>query len=296
MLTNYIEDFLRYLTIEKGLLPNSVKSYKRDLNILTLFLNKKKLDISKINRFELLNLFDEQRKEGKANNSILRLTSSLKKFFNYLQNEDVIVENPMSNISSPKKEQHLPQYLTIDEVNALLEMPDLKNKLGIRDKAILETMYATGFRVSEISSLKLTDIHFDLGMIQIIGKGNKQRISPIGEIALQYINNYLVNSRNLLSSTEKEQQYVFLNVRGGKLSRISIFELIKKYAKQAGITKNISPHTLRHTFATHLIENGADLRIVQELLGHSSIVTTQIYTHVSQEHLLEIYNNFHPRS
>jgi integrase/recombinase XerD len=291
----YLENFRTYLRVEKGLLPNSVNSYSRDINLLFEYIDQKNININDVDRMTITDFFDYQKSLGKANNSIVRLTSSLKKFFSYLIKEKIIEHNPMENIVSPKKQQHLPNYLTLQEVERILAIPDINTTLGFRDRTLLETLYATGFRVSEISNLKMSDLHLELGMIQTIGKGNKQRISPIGDVAIAYLENYLENTRPLILKG-KESQFVFLNSKGGQFSRISIFNLIKSSALKANITKEISPHTFRHSYATHLLENGADLRIVQELLGHSSITTTQIYTHISEKHLKNVYNKTHPRA
>ncbi|MDR0898739.1 MAG: site-specific tyrosine recombinase XerD [Lactobacillaceae bacterium] len=290
-----LTSFQQYLRVEKGLLPNSVDSYSRDLKQFFSYLEEKKVDVIDVDQNTLTNFFEQQVAARKANSSIIRMNTTLKRFYLFLVNEAIIEKSPIQNLPTPKKNKHLPQFLSVEEVNRLLDQPDLKTKFGVRDKALLETMYATGFRVSEVSNLKIDDLHLELGMVQTIGKGQKQRITPIGEIASDYLKYYLENVRPLLISSDSKQ-YVFLNARGGNLSRVSIFKLVQKYALMANITKEISPHTLRHSFATHLLENGADLRIVQELLGHSDISTTQIYTHITQKHLQDVYTKAHPRA
>lgn len=202
----------------------------------------------------------------------------------------------MLKVDSPKKAQTLPDVLTVAQVNQLLSMPNTNQKLGIRDRAILETLYATGLRVSELVNLKLGDLHLPMNLLQTIGKGDKERIIPISDVAVDWLNRYLTTTRVALLDGKPNTEFVFLNAHGRQLTRQAIWLMIKKYVNQAGIKRHVTPHTLRHSFATHLLENGADLRIVQELLGHSDISTTQIYTHVSHQHLTEVYNKYHPRA
>ncbi|MDN6543350.1 MAG: tyrosine recombinase, partial [Lentilactobacillus parabuchneri] len=208
----------------------------------------------------------------------------------------VIKDDPMLKVDSPKKAQTLPDVLTVTQVNQLLSMPNINQKLGIRDRAILETLYATGLRVSELVNLKLGDLHLPMDLLQTIGKGDKERIIPISDVAVDWLNRYLTTTRVALLDGKPNTEFIFLNAHGRQLTRQAIWLMIKKYVNQAGIKRHVTPHTLRHSFATHLLENGADLRIVQELLGHSDISTTQIYTHVSHQHLTEVYNKYHPRA
>jgi integrase/recombinase XerD len=203
----------------------------------------------------------------------------------------------MEKISLPKKTQHLPSVLTLEEVDRLLSTPDIAKPLGLRDRTLLETLYSTGMRVSEIIHIQLTDIHLDMGFIQTIGKGNKERIVPIGEVAEEWLQRYLQEGRpKLVKDEEAAQNYLFVNNHGKPLSRQGVWKNLKKLVMMANISKDISPHTLRHSFATHLLENGADLRVVQELLGHSDISTTQIYTHIHAQHMKDIYTKAHPRA
>ncbi|AZZ59987.1 site-specific tyrosine recombinase XerD [Oenococcus sp. UCMA 16435] len=292
---NILLDYTRYLRTERGLLENSIKSYKQDLSEFGSYIQKENIFLANVDRFTILDWLNSLQNDGKSNNSIVHMVSSLRKFFAYLTDDQQIKIDPMLKVTTPKKNSHLPQVLTATEIEAVLSVPDISTILGLRNRALLETMYATGFRVSEICNLKLADLHDELGLITTIGKGQKQRIVPIGEISLLYISKYFRESRPILLK-DRESPYLFVNDHGYRISRQGIFKLVKEIAIKSGINKNISPHTLRHSFATHLLENGADLRIVQELLGHSDISTTQIYTHVSQKHLREQYDRFHPRA
>ncbi len=291
-----IEDYLHYLRVERGLSENTIKSYRQDLVEGCAFFDKHAGTITKVDQFVILNFLESLQKQNKARNTIIREVSTLRRFFQYLVQFHVIKDDPMLKVDSPKKAQTLPDVLTVAEVNKLLSMPDVHKKLGIRDRAILETLYATGLRVSELVNLKLGDLHLPMNLLQTIGKGDKERIIPISDVAINWLNHYLKTTRVQLLSGKSNTEYVFLNAHGRRLTRQAIWQMIKKYVKQAGIKRHVTPHTLRHSFATHLLENGADLRIVQELLGHSDISTTQIYTHVSHKHLTEVYNKFHPRA
>lgn len=291
-----LNDYYYYLQIERGLSKNSIISYKQDLTQFNQFLVEKKIDdFDKVDRFVILDWMQKLQESGKSNNTTLHMTSTLRNFFGYLSKEQLIKFNPMQQVTTPKKANYLPSVLSIEEINRLLDTPDTSTNLGIRTKTMLETMYATGFRVSELVNLKMDDLHIDLGLIKTLGKGEKERIIPIGEVALEWIEKYLQEVRGKLLKG-KESPYLFVNDHGNQLTRQGVWKIIKQNVAKAGIDKNVSPHTLRHSFATHILENGADLRIVQELLGHSDISTTQIYTHVSKKHLNEIYNQFHPRA
>ncbi|ANZ58147.1 site-specific tyrosine recombinase XerD [Fructilactobacillus lindneri] len=293
---NQIQDYLHYLLVERGLSDNSIKSYRQDLNDFENYLKKAHINsFAAVDQYEILSYLEFKKQSGKARNSIIHSVSSLRKFYQYLMRFKLITENPMNQIDTPKKGSHLPAVLTQKEVNLLMEMPNVNNKYGIRDRAILEILYATGLRVSELINLKLQDLHLEMNLIQTIGKGDKERIVPIDEIAIGWLEKYLNQIRSLLLK-QRKSPYIFLNAHGSQLSRQSVWEKIKHYVSLAEIKKNVTPHTLRHTFATHLLENGADLRTVQELLGHSDISTTQIYTHVSHEHLTREYNKYHPRA
>ena len=289
-----MSDFLHYIRVDKGLSKNTETNYRRDLTKYISYLKKQHIkDIDSIDRFVILNFLDTLKKDDMANSSLSRMISALRQFHQFLRQENYANQNPMQYISSPKKKQHLPDTLTISEVEKLIMTPDVKTPLGLRDRAILETMYATGLRVSELINLQLKDLHLELGFIQTIGKGNKERIIPIGDTASYWIQQYLSTSRPNL--VKKEVSELFVNFHGKKLTRQGIWKNLKKLVFQADINKEITPHTLRHSFATHLLENGADLRMVQELLGHASISTTQIYTHISKKRLATIYKEHFPR-
>lgn len=289
-----IKDYLHYLKIERGLAANTRQSYARDLNQFVVFLKQQKLAFFPEDSLQIFAYLKSQQSQNKAANSLKRMLSSLRKFYQYLENENLIQKNPMLQIDAPKSAQRLPDVLTEQEINTLLQQPKIADCNGLRDRAMLEVMYATGLRVSEVINLKMSDLHLSLGLIQTIGKGNKERIIPIGDTAISWLNRYLQEVRPKLM--KQKQVCVFLNFHGQPLSRQGIWKKIKQYVQTSQITKNVTPHTLRHSFATVLLEKGADLRVVQELLGHSDISTTQLYTHISHQHLTEVYNKAHPRA
>ncbi len=290
-----VESFLNYLIVECGLSENTIKGYKSDLRNFSNYLKNKS-----IKRFQdlranmIVNYIEKEKQRGLSENSISRSLVTAKMFYKYMITEGKISRNPMSSISSPKLQKHLPEVLHYKAVEKMLQVPDCNEKLGIRDKAILELMYATGARVSEVASIKVSWVSLDYGFIKCQGKGSKQRIVPIGTEATNAVRRYLQDVRPLLSKG-KDGETLFLSRTGKKLRRENIWELVRKYAKCAGI-KNVSPHTLRHSFATHLLEGGADLRSVQEMLGHANISTTQIYTHVDRKYLKSVHQKFHPRA
>lgn len=293
-----IESYLTYLKIEKRLSHNTVISYERDITQFHHYLEKNHGGpIQKVDRYDLLNFLDSLKESGKSNNTLIRMISSLRSYFEYLMQEKKIERDPMQYIDPPKKMKSLPQIISVEEMEDLLDIPDSSTPLGIRDRAILEVLYATGMRISEIINLSLKDLHLDMDFIQTLGKGSRERMIPLGSVAKEWLTRYLDYSRPLLA--EKNTQdvpHVFLNYMGQALTRQGVWKSIKKMSQEAGINKNISPHTLRHSFASHIIENGADVRVVQELLGHSDISTTQIYTKLSKERLTDLYNKYHPRS
>lgn len=300
-----VEAFLNYLIVECGLSENTIKSYKSDLRNFSNYLE----DIG-IKRFQdlranmIINYIEKEKvrphinkgkkERGISENSISRGLVTIKMFYKYMVMEGKISKNPMSSINSPKLQKHLPEVLHYKAVDKMLQKPDCSKKLGIRDKAILELMYATGARVSEVASIKVSWINLDYGFIRCQGKGSKQRIVPIGTKAVNSVRRYLQDVRPFLNK-DGNDEILFLSRTGKKLRRENIWELVTKYARRAGI-KNVSPHTLRHSFATHLIEGGADLRSVQEMLGHASISTTQIYTHIDRKYLKSVHQKFHPRA
>lgn len=289
-------DYLHYLKVERGLSENTIASYGIDLKLFLEYLRENEIpSFKQVNKEVIVNYMQAEKNNNKANSSILRSVSSLRKFFQYLAQEKIIEKDPMLLIDTPKKKQHLPQVLTKEEVEELLHSPNTGQVLGLRDRAMLELMYATGLRISEIINLKLEDLHLTMGTLQTLGKGHKERIVPVGDEAIKWINRYLEEARPKLLK-QKRSNYLFLNFHGNNLTRQGVWKNLKAEVRKAGIQKNITPHTLRHSFATHILENGADLRIVQELLGHADISTTQIYTHLSNKQLADIYNRAHPRA
>lgn len=293
-----LAEYIIYLKIERGLSTNTVTSYKRDIEkYLTFLMEKKITQLDEVSRFEILDFLQTLRQSGAADNSIIRMVSSLRKFHQYVKRESIVSDDPMQLIDTPKKASTLPKAISPQAVEQLLEAPDTTTPLGVRDRTILELMYATGLRISELVNLKLSDMHLTMGFIQTMGKGEKERIIPLGEIASQWLDHYLDGARVYLQDQSAEtSEYVFLNSRGKSLSRQGVWKKVKQLALEAGIDQNVTPHTLRHSFATHLLENGADLRMVQELLGHADISTTQIYTHITKTRLKQVYSDYHPRA
>lgn len=291
----FIESFLSYLSVERALSANTIASYRRDLNAYMNFLaGQSSGTLSKTTKNDIINFMLYQKDNGLATNSIARSLAAIKVFYRFLVRERILSTDPTSLIDSPKLWKKIPETLTENEVDTLLRQPDSRNKQGIRDRAILETLYATGMRVSEAVNLKVNNVNLDVGFLRCIGKGNKERLIPIGAKATNSIKRYLEVSRTHLLKN-KESDFLFLNRFGKKISRQSLWKLIKKYARRARIKKPLRPHILRHSFATHLLERGADLRSVQEMLGHSDISTTQIYTHINKDGLKTIHRMFHPR-
>lgn len=292
-----IDDYERYLLIDQGKSQNTIQSYMRDLKKFVTFINEQELvEINNINKDTIQLYIISLNKAGFAASTTNRMISTLKNFFHYLIREQKMDHNPMDLIQGAKNRKHLPKTLSSKEIDRLLDSPDAETNNGIRDRAILEVMYASGLRVSELTHLKMNELHLELGFIQTIGKGDKERIIPIGEEALFWIKKYLEEVYPVYSKKSTDSTILFLTQRGKQFTRQGIWKNLKKYVNLAGIDYEVSPHILRHSFATHLLENGADLRMVQELLGHSDISTTQIYTHVSKQRLQEIYRNSFPRA
>jgi len=285
----YLNSFISYISVEKGLSKNTSIAYKRDLESYFEYLKKNFLNLLDIAEEQIMDYLWERKLLKKSAATIFREQEAIKGFYKFLFTEGHISQNPASQLKSPKLEKYLPDTLTIEETEKLLLSVDLTKQKGIRDKAILETLYATGMRVSELTELKISDVNLDVGFIKCFGKGSKERIVPIGKKAIESIKNYLIIRK------KTDADFLFLNPSGEKISRISIWKIIKKNAQIAEITKEISPHTLRHSFASHIMERGADLRTIQEMLGHSSISTTQIYTHVDKKFLKKQHQKFHPR-
>ena len=291
-----IKEYLTYLQIERGLSANTRMSYERDLNHYLNFLKKNKVtDFNDVDRFTVMHFLQSLQAEGKANNSIIRMVSSMRRFHQYLRQERYTNQDPMQHIDTPKKGQTLPKILSLEEVERLIQTPDVTTPLGLRNRAILEVMYATGMRVSEVVNLKLSQLHLNLGLLKTIGKGDKERIIPLGSQAIRWLTRYLDEVRPILVK-DLDHEFVFVNHHGHQLTRQGIWKNLKQIVREAGIKKDVTPHTLRHSFATHLLENGADLRVVQELLGHADISTTQIYTHITKQRMADVYKKYFPRA
>ncbi|MDR2065854.1 MAG: site-specific tyrosine recombinase XerD [Prevotellaceae bacterium] len=291
-----IKDFKKYLRLELALSENTIDAYVHDVVKLRTFAEKKNnLNINDIKECHiqefLAGLYDNNL-DGRTQQRIL---SGIKSFFLFLEMENELQNNPAELVETPKTSRKLPDFLTVEEINRLISSIDLSEPLGHRNAAIIEILYSCGLRVSEIVDLKISNLYFTDEFVRIVGKGNKERLVPIGERAIKSLNLYL-DRRKSIFVDKKAEDIVFLNRSGKKLTRVAIFNLIKKYAKKAGIAKNISPHTIRHSFATHLIENGADLRSVQQMLGHESILTTEIYTHLDQTFIRNAILLYHPRA
>jgi len=296
--SDYISDFKIFLKLEKSLSKNSVEAYSSDIYKLVQYLEFKSLDINpeNIKPEHLTGLLQWINELGAGARTQARVVSGIKAFYRFLIIEDKIIEDPTELIETPKIGRKLPDILSTQEIDKLITGIDLSKPEGHRNRAILEVLYSCGLRVSELTELKMSNIYLDKGFLRVIGKGNKERLVPIGGKAIREINHYLPD-RNSLDTIQKESRDIlFLNRRGKKLTRVMIFTIIKNLAKQTGLKKHVSPHTFRHSFATHLIEGGADLRAVQEMLGHESILTTEIYTHLDGEFLRNTIISFHPRS
>lgn len=290
-LNKYLENYIDYLKYERKLSNNTIKSYFDNLYIYDEYLNNSNLDLFKINKKELETFIANLDLTSKSKAHYITVLKSL---YNYFIDLNYIKENPMDSIKLPRLEKTLPEYLTIEEVNKILDI-NLRTPIDYRNKAMLELLYATGMRISELLDLKLSDIDYKNEIVRVYGKGSKERIVPITSITMKYLNEYINRERNLILKT-KTNDYVFINNYGERMSRQGFFKIIKSIAKDSHIDKNISPHTIRHSFATHLLNNGADLRIIQELLGHKDISTTEIYTHISKEKIKDDYNLCHPHS
>lgn len=296
MWESFTKGFRAFLQLEKSLSDHSVEAYLQDVNKFISFLRLRELKISpsEVNASHIKDFLKEIGELGIASSTQARILSGLKSFFGYCIIEDIIITDPTLLIEAPKLKRALPDILEYSEIELLISQNDLSTPEGLRNKAILETMYSCGLRVSELTGLKISNYFPEIGFVRVTGKGNKERLVPIGEMAVKHIGIYLNHVRNKLVPKPGSEDIIFLNRRGGQLSRVMIFLLIRELADKAGIKKNISPHTFRHSFATHLIEGGADLRAVQEMLGHESITTTEIYTHLDREFLRTTLKAFHP--
>jgi len=290
--TVLIDQFLDAVWVEQGLSENTLSAYGSDLRIFAKWLAGKSM--LEVDGAELSSFLASRYKEGIGNRSSARILSSLRRFYAYYIRENNIKVDPTALIESPHIGQPLPASLSEQDVELLLDAPEVTNALGFRDRAMLEMLYATGLRVSELVNLKFEQISFRQGVVRIIGKGNKERLVPVGEEAMSWLENYMGQARKTILG-ERQCDYLFVTSRAGSMTRQAFWHIIKRHAKKAGINKELSPHTLRHAFATHLLNHGADLRVVQLLLGHSDLSTTQIYTHIARERLKELHSKYHPR-
>ena len=291
-----IESFINYIIVECGLSRNTILSYSHDLQLFTNFLLSKKIsDFNNVRPDTITSFIISEKKRGLSASSISRALVSIRMLYKFQISEGKLQTNPFAVIDSPKLWKRLPMVLSVDKVDSLLSVPDVNTKLGVRNKAILELLYATGARVSEVAAIQMDWVNFEYGYVKCRGKRSKERIVPLGTKAIEAIQNYLKVARTEIKNS-RHSPYVFISKTGKPLRRENIWKIVRNCALKAGIHERISPHKLRHSFATHLLENGADLRSVQEMLGHVNISTTQIYTHVSKQHLKAVHQQFHPRA
>ncbi len=291
-----LEQYRAYLLLEKSFSPNTFDAYLQDLNKLLGYFSDKKIDYCHVKLSDLQDFLLILADIGVHERSQARIISGIKSFYKFLMLENIINDDPTELLESPKLGKKLPQVLSLDEINNILNVIDLSLPEGQRNRAIIETLYSCGLRVSELINLKSSNIFWEEEYIKVEGKGNKQRLVPISKTAMKEIKSYFIDERNSLDIKKGNEDFVFLNRRGAKLSRQMIFIMVNKFAADAGVVKNISPHTFRHSFATHLLEGGANLRVIQELLGHESILTTEIYTHLDISYLREAIISYHPRN
>ncbi|MBS4173344.1 site-specific tyrosine recombinase XerD [Bacillus sp. FJAT-49736] len=293
-----LKDFIHFMVVEKGLSKNTIMSYERDLKNYLLYIQKVEqiTSLNDVTRVHIVHFLHHLKQQGKSSKTLARHVASIRSFHQFLLREKAADHDPSVHIESPQIEKTLPKVLNLSEVEALLESPDEATPLGIRDRAMLELLYATGIRVSELIQLNLDDLHLTMGFIRCIGKGNKERIIPVGKTASNVMEKYINEGRPKLKAKQISTEALFLNHHGNRLTRQGFWKILKGLAKKANIEKELTPHTLRHSFATHLLENGADLRAVQEMLGHADISTTQIYTHVTKIRLKDVYSKHHPRA
>jgi|SRR5690625_3497304 len=293
----HLKNFIHYLSVERGLAHNTMESYERDLTrFIEFLLQREKVTWPDTDKSDIMDYLMSLKAEGLAASTVSRAMASIRAIYRFLLQEKLIENDPSAHMYTPKIEKKLPRALTIEEVERLLDAPQQSTPHGLRDKAMLELLYATGMRVSELMSLNIDHMNLGLGFVRCIGKGAKERIIPLGRIAIDHVGNYMDHARDQLVKENRPDDALFLNHLGTRLSRQGFWKIIKKHALHANIHKRITPHTLRHSFATHLLENGADLRAVQEMLGHSDISTTQIYTHVTRSRMKQVYDQTHPRA
>jgi len=291
-----ISSFLTHVRVEKGLSSNTVAAYRRDLAKFNEFAQKRKLSLETATRDDLVDFLAGLYRQKLESKTVARHLVTLRNFFRFAQIQELIAEDPSVNLESPKIRRSLPGYLRLEEVERLLVQPDAKTPLGLRDRAMLEVLYSAGLRVSELVGLRVTDLDTKVGCVRCIGKGDKERIVPVGKKALGMVEKYLRDARPKLLGKAAGSPTLFVNRRGGALSRVGVWKILSSYGRRAGLRVALTPHMLRHSFATHLLERGADLRSVQLMLGHADISTTQIYTHVVEERLKQIYKAHHPRA
>jgi len=298
-LSSAISAFLTHVKVEKGLAVNTYAAYKRDLAKFEGFAKKRKIELAKVSRDDLVDFLASLYRQKLESKTVARQLVTLRNFFRYAQIQEAIAEDPAANLESPKIRKTLPGYLRLEEVEKLLERPDTSTALGLRDRAMLEVLYSTGLRVSELTGLMVTDLDTKVGCVRCIGKGDKERVVPVGKKALAIVERYLRDGRSEIVRRGRggtSGAFLFVNRRGGKISRVGVWKILSTYGKQVGLRTALTPHMLRHSFATHLLERGADLRSVQLMLGHADISTTQIYTHVVEERLKQVYKAHHPRA
>jgi integrase/recombinase XerD len=295
--TKSVGAYLTHLTVERRLAANSVESYARDLAMLERYAAGARADLAGLTRADLESLVRDLMSEGRSPRSIARAVACFRGFYRFLMLEGHLTASPADDLRPPRTWQALPRYLSVDEVDRLLTQPDVATAKGLRDRALIELLYATGMRVSELVGLRPADVNLEASYLTCTGKGDKQRIVPIGDQAAHWVRRYLVEGRPVLLG-KRQSPRLFVNARGGGsgLTRMGFWKILKQYAIQAGLTRTLSPHMLRHSFATHLLENGADLRAIQMMLGHADLSTTQIYTHVLEQRLRTVYDRFHPRA
>ncbi|MEX3744313.1 MULTISPECIES: site-specific tyrosine recombinase XerD [Lysinibacillus] len=293
-----IEDYIHFIQVERQLSDNTLASYRRDLENYVNFLREAEgmSDFRKVERMTILRHLEQLRMQGKTSRTVARHISSIRSFHQFLLREKRAETDPTVHLEMPTIEQKLPNILSIEEIEALLAAPNRSKPQGVRDVAMLELLYGSGMRISELIALDLADIHLTMGFVRVFGKGGKERIIPLGKSALSALSTYLDGARSQLQGKYPKTDAFFINQRGKRLTRQGCWKLMKEHALKAGIQHELTPHILRHSFATHLVENGADLRAVQEMLGHADISTTQIYTHISKSRLSEVYKQFHPRA
>jgi len=291
-----VSSFLTHVRVEKGLSSNTVYAYRRDLLKFDDFARKRKLSLEAVTRDDLVDFLAGLYRQKLESKTVARHLVTLRNFFRFAQIQELITEDPSVTLESPKIRRSLPGYLRLEEVERLLNQPDVKSPIGLRDRAMLEILYSTGLRVSELTGLRIPDLDSKVGCIRCIGKGDKERIVPVGKKALAIVDRYLRDARPKLIGKVTGNPALFVNRRGSSLSRVGVWKILSTYGRLAGMRVALTPHMLRHSFATHLLERGADLRSVQLMLGHADISTTQIYTHVVEERLKQIYKAHHPRA